>query len=287
MDFTIAGVVILYDPETDVLSNIQSYIKSLDCLFVVNNHGGDAAISELNKLYENIHVIQEKENMGISYPLNQVLQLCNKKYDFLMTMDQDSIFHDHDMKRYILEIPKFDWNHTLGIGPKKVSKDLRIPENEGIEWRKVIRTITSGNIVNVQNAIAVGGYNEDLFIDEVDFEFCYRGAQKNFDIYECTTGIYLRHSVGNRTMHSFAGFKYYSWNHSPVRKYYIIRNRLYCYKRYAYLNRRDFNRMYLWDTLKNLVKIPLTETDKLKKLKYCALGFWDYYHHKVGKKYFD
>ena len=65
-----------------------------------------------------------------------------------------------------------------------------------IYWQPVRRLITSGNIINVKNALAIGGFNEELFIDEVDYDICYRGTEMNLAVFECTEGIYLRHSVG-------------------------------------------------------------------------------------------
>lgn len=283
----IAGVVILYHPEADAVDNIKTYAGSLDCLFVVNNEAGENVISELLNDFDHIHVIQEKENMGIAYPLNQVLKLCDGKYDFLLTMDQDSAFHGTDIEKYIDSIPQFDWRSTLGIAPKKINKNVPVPVSKEIKWLPVFRTITSGNMVNVHNAIDIGGYNEDLFIDEVDHDFCYRGHEKGFQTIVCTEGIYLTHQLGNRIYGSIIGKNFNTLNHGAVRKYYIIRNCLYTYKRFAYLNRGFFTRVYICNTIKNIVKIPLVEKDKLRKLKYCAWGFWDFLNHKVGKKNFN
>lgn len=287
-EFTIAGVVTLYHPDADVASNIETYINSLDCLFVINNGGGEPVIETLKKNHHNLEILDEKENMGIAYPLNQALALCRNKYDFLLTMDQDSAFYNNDIKKYFGQIPEFDWKHALGIGPKLIRRNEVADDYETVSWEESERVITSGNIIKVSNAIDIGGYNEDLFIDEVDYDFCYRGIEHGLKMYLCTGGIHLRHSIGNTKKVSFLGFKFNTMNHGPVRKYYIIRNRLYVYKRFhnsPVLDHKLLRKVYIISNFKYIIKIILAEDDKVKKLQYCALGAFDFCRHRMGKKF--
>lgn len=284
-DFTIAGVVTLYHPDADVVGNIETYINSLDHLFLVNNGAGETAIQQLKQKYNTVEVINEQENMGIAYPLNQALALCKGKYDFLMTMDQDSAFCQDDVKRYVNKIGNFDWDATLGIAPHLISKTERATEGE-IEWELVMCVITSGNIISVSNALAIGGFNEELFIDEVDFDFCYRGYENHLKQFRCQSGINLRHSVGNNKSIVVWGKRISTMNHSPLRKYYIIRNRLYSFKHFSHLNRKALFNVYIIGTIKDLIKIILIEDNKMEKLQYCFWGFWDFLHNRVGKKEF-
>lgn len=282
--FTLAGSVILYNPDSDVFEHIKSYIDYLDCLFVVNNQNGDKIIEQLQKEYSNIQVINEPENMGIAYPLNQVLKLCKDKYDFLMTMDQDSCYVPGAMEAYVGQILNFDWHKTLGIGPKRIAYQEECPRGgDRIYWQPVRRLITSGNIINVKNALAIGGFNEELFIDEVDHEFCYRGLIHGLESYGCTCGIFLQHSIGNKITKEILGRTFSTMNHAPIRKYYIVRNRLMVYKQYHHMDARWFYREYILSTIKYIIKIIIGENQKLKKMKFCLLGILDFLNHKTGK----
>lgn len=118
----LAACVILYNPDNDVCSNIESYIRQTDKLFLVDNGNGAAVINYLTQKYNNIITIEHDENRGIANPLNEVLKCVENKYDFLMTMDQDSRFCDGSMQTYISELDKFNWNETIGIGPKTVEE---------------------------------------------------------------------------------------------------------------------------------------------------------------------
>lgn len=281
--FTIAGSVILYNPDDSVLENIKTYIDFLDCLFVVNNGGGEQFFAVLQKEYSNVHIIEENENMGIAHPLNQVLALCDGKYDFLMTMDQDSRYTPDSMAKYKGQVDTFDWSTTLGIAPSRIAPEQEIPDDEDVQWQKTIRVITSGNIIRVKNAIQIGGFNEDLFIDEVDYDFCYRGGEHKFDVYKCTSGIVLKHSVGHELAVTILGHTFKTMNHGPMRKYYIVRNRLYIFKRFSYLDRSWFFKHYLLNTIKYIVKVGLFEKQKYTKLRFCFKGIFDFLMHETGK----
>ena len=115
-NINLAGCVILYNPDLNTVRNIESYIKYLKILYIVDNQNGCEVIRAIKQKYSNIHVIIHKENMGIAYSLNEVLQLCKDKYSHLLTMDQDSCFYNDSMAKYCREIEKFNWNNTLGIG---------------------------------------------------------------------------------------------------------------------------------------------------------------------------
>mgnify|MGYP001072153084 FL=1 len=41
MDIKLAGCVILYNPNKDVIRNIESYIRYLDKLYVIDNQNGE------------------------------------------------------------------------------------------------------------------------------------------------------------------------------------------------------------------------------------------------------
>ena len=73
----IAAVVILYNPSSEVVKNIQSYANAIDQLFIVDNSAKpvkliqDSFIDKPNFVY-----LHDRENKGIALRLNQVIQLA-------------------------------------------------------------------------------------------------------------------------------------------------------------------------------------------------------------------
>ena len=54
---------------------------------------------------------------------------------------------------------------------------------EGFSERESV--ITAGSLISIMAYKAIGGYNEALFIDEVDHEYCYRLRREGFQVLLC------------------------------------------------------------------------------------------------------
>lgn len=286
MNFKIAGCVILYNPDADVVTNIASYIDCLDLLYVVDNQHGDSVIEQLSRRYqEKIVPIRHNENMGIAFSLNEALKLAKDKYDFLLTMDQDSRFSPASMARFKSEVLRFDWAKTLAIGAAIESFGFEEPADTSIRWKQTVNMITSGNIISVKNALAIGGYDEALFIDEVDSDFCFRGIKASYELYTNTGGVYLLHSLGNPSYHKYFGHITKVQNHNKIRKYYIFRNRLVVLFRHGRMMgaKRCWN-YYIKANINLIRGVLFFEDDKLGKLKHITKGLIDFLTNRLGKR---
>lgn len=286
MNFKIVGCVILYKPNADVVENVASYIDYIDLLYVVDNQNGDAVIKELSQRYQDkIVPIKHKENMGISFSLNEVLELANDKYDLLLTMDQDSRFSPTSMFRFKNEVTKFEWEKTLAVGAAIKDFGFNEPTDVSLRWKKTVNMITSGSIVSVKNALAISGYDEDLFIDEVDSDFCFRGIKAGYELYTNTSGIYLLHSLGNPSYHKFFGHVTKVQNHNKIRKYYIFRNRLVILFRHGKMMgaKRCWN-YYIKANINLIRDVVFFEDDELEKINYIVKGLLDFLTGRLGKR---
>ena len=286
MYFKIAGCVILYKPDADVVENVASYIDYIDLLYVVDNQNGDAVIQELSQRYQDkIVPIKHKENMGISFSLNEVLELAKDKYDLLLTMDQDSRFSPTSMFRFKNEVTKFEWKKTLAVGATIKDFGFNEPTDVSLRWKKTVNMITSGSIVSVKNALAISGYDEDLFIDEVDSDFCFRGIKAGYELYTNTSGIYLLHSLGNPSYHKFFGHVTKVQNHNKIRKYYIFRNRLVILFRHGKMMgaKRCWN-YYIKANINLIRDVVFFEDDELEKINYIVKGLLDVLTGRLGKR---
>lgn len=272
----IAGVVILYHPDNDVIENINSYISDIDYLYIIDNteRRDDSNSINLNLLHsQKFKYVKFNENKGIAYALNFVLANI-KEFDMLLTMDQDSKFPPLMLEKYKYEVSLFnDCNVIMftlnynGDG-NKIKKASRL-------FSEVEKTITSGSILLVEAAKKVGGFDEKLFIDEVDHEFCFRSREKGYRIIKCNN-VYLSHRLGTPIYNKMLGFG--STNHSPVRKYYIVRNKIYVMKKYPAIRKE-----YLVFFVKAFISMIILEKNKMKKIKYILLGVKDAFCNKMGK----
>ena len=281
----LAGCVILYKPNLDTITNVESYIDYVKTLFIVNNGDGSNVINALLSKYNNIVVINFNENVGIARALNEVLRRCNRHYTHLLTMDQDSRFVEDSMKNYIEYLNQFDWNKTLGVSPKILDDMNAPPYSSDVVFKETKRVITSGNIISVNNAIAIGGFDEELFIDEVDFEFCYRGSLNGYVNYIFFKDVYLKHRLGNPIKIRLMNKTFETMNHNFLRKYYIARNRCYVYKKYKFMDEKFFYKLYIKQNFYMFWQIVFIESDKWRKLRYFVKGIIDFYIGRMGKVY--
>jgi rhamnosyltransferase len=272
----LAGVVTLYHPSENVYTNINSYLDQLDILYVLDNtEEPDEKIKVRFSSNSKIKYVPFHDNMGIAYAMNYALKAA-KDYDFLLTMDQDSQFMPGMMAVYKKRIEQFDNEHPQQVGVYAVNFDQRVdPIVPGAKSIDV--AITSGSIIPVKKSIEIGGFDENLFIDEVDDEFSYRMRKNGFEIIEFPF-IVLKHSLGKQTFHNILGLKFNTFNHNALRKYYISRNKVYMVKKYPFIGKR-----YIIDIFKIVIKVILVENNKLKKISSIIHGCVDGLLNHMGK----
>ena len=224
----IAGVVILYHPDIEQLSdNIQTYLNGLKQLYVYDNSESKTPGLEeaLLKLHPSIQYHYFKANEGIANRLNQAIaQATSNQYDYLLTMDQDSSFKDGDFDKYKLSIQSSGDINVAQFGVN-CQPDFTLPKDEPEE---VLTLITSGSVLNLSLTKHIGPFNEDLFIDFVDAEFSYRVIQNGYTNL-MFSNIVLNHALGTlvegRGLGNFK--KSMRIIHAPTRVFYIVRNGLY------------------------------------------------------------
>lgn len=234
----IAAVVILYYPEAKIIDFIQSYYPHVRKLYVMDNSEKGAIISNAIKQLPNAEYIHDGENKGIAKRLNEACSMAIVDgYNFLLSMDQDSLFEKQDFENYLNFIEAFtDKNQVAMFGVEYVNK----PNENSCRSKQVNHLITSGSTINLKAFQAIGCFDENLFIDEVDLEFCYNARSKGFKIIQFEN-VYLHHSLGVLTTGiSLKTFKRTPRTlHSPLRLYYMLRNYLYVNKKYPQLHLLD------------------------------------------------
>jgi rhamnosyltransferase len=88
--------------------------------------------------------------------------------------------------------------------------------------------ISSGSLLPVDAYRRVGPFDESLFVDNVDLEWCMRARAAGFSLYG-VAAAHLEHQLGEARLR--VGDKVRLVVHSPERLYYMTRNRLLLYRR--------------------------------------------------------
>jgi len=278
----VAAIVVLYNPEPDVLKNVNSYIDQVDKLFVVDN--SDIANDTLGEKIRNLsrsEYISNQTNVGIAAALNiGVNKAIDEGFEYLLTMDQDSEAPP-SMISNLMEC--FAVDNKIAI----VSPILYHPKGRKVTYtidkpfEQVITVWTSGNLIKLNIIKSIGGFKEELFIDYVDHEFCLRLNQMGFKVYVCNNTI-LKHNLGKIEEVNLIFRKVYPTNHSAIRLYYRARNRFYVKQTYKDVS-PEFFKQDNKDFWKSFLKVILFEKNKLKKVKCFVKGYLDFKKNIFGK----
>lgn len=274
----LAGTVILYDPGNGLAERIQSYQKKLQKLIIVDN----SKMLTTLPCWQEMTTIHNGENEGISSRLNQAAHAAiTAGYDWLLTMDQDSFFRDSIFEKYLDCISRHGWKDDVAM--YGVEYDERLLRQEACSPESVSLLITSGSILNLRLFSKLGGFDEALFIDNVDHEYCFKAKQNGYEIIKMSS-IHLNHSLGVtgnyrslKTMKKSARAL-----HSPLRIYYMVRNYLYLKPKYQKLFKNEFDiiRKSLLNRIKNSF---LYSNEKISLARYIYKAYMDHKRKHMGK----
>ena len=275
----LAACVVLYNPDASVVDNIKTYASGVDEVFAVDNSDEPNAslLDRITALGDNVTIIPMHGNQGIAAALNRGLQEASRRgYGYILTMDEDSYFTDDTLQRYKDKAEALFSSDEkviqVGIHNSGDKDDDLVVNNETPDW-----LITSGSIMRVEDSLAVGGFLEKLFIDEVDREFCYRAADSGYS-FRRVLDLTMQHNLGSPIRGKIFGREFEAMGHSKIRKYYIFRNCTYVMKTYP--RTRKPYRHFLFATW---LKTILVEDDKMNKLKYMRMGRRDAKRGRFGR----
>ncbi|WP_342647782.1 glycosyltransferase family 2 protein [Mucilaginibacter sp. CSA2-8R] len=280
----IAATVILYNPTLEIISNAKSYANYVDKVIAVDNSEGSCnAIVQSFRGFENSVFISNGDNLGIANALNTAAQIAYQEgYQWLLTMDQDSSFDKTQIANFLhLPTGYGQGVDTVGIFTPYHATQTAGLSNYNSDKLSVVKTcMTSGNLINLEIWRQVGGFNDSLFIDYVDHEYCLKIRKQGYVVLQDNTTI-LKHQLGEAERIKFANVSYTTSNHNYIRRYYITRNRLYFIKKY-FLFDPKLCISEAYSLCAESVKILLQEKQRLKKFKSIARGIKDFLTGSYG-----
>lgn len=269
----IGSCTVLFNPDRDVISNVETYKDLMDVCVVVDNSDNENEVSKYFEEDSSYIYINMHGNHGIAAALNAGIEyLHSVNMDMALTMDQDSLFPTPDYSSIYQLIEKYKDEYSLiGLDVNKVD-----PSQEIVS---VPYWITSGNFVNISDFYLAGKMNESLFIDYVDFDLGYRFKKAHLKI-GYLSGYCITHTIGNPIPIHILNKTFYALNHSPIRYYYRYRNAYYLYH---YVDREFFKKEYRREMFGSLIKMFIFEKKRNEKIKMIKKGLSDAKKKRLGK----
>lgn len=244
----IAGIV-LYNPNIERLrENIEAIKQQVDKIVFVDNGSKNKDYNQLlNPQYKYV-LINNQHNKGIACALNQIMNYAEKHgYTQVLTLDQDSVCTPN-MVTTLIQYS----NNNVGIvcpitEDRNFKEDFSYLNGKGvieIDW-----CITSGSLTNVRAWKKAGGFDERLFIDWVDWDFCIALKHKGFKILR-TENAKLIHELGNGTFWAQLFGKWRMILNRPAKRYYYVyRNRIYLARKWPEISMKEQLCELWWQTM--------------------------------------
>ena len=269
----LAAIAVLYNPDLNALvRNLLSYADDVEQILLFQNSKIDVLNApQLLPFADKIQYVGYGENVGIAKALNFGIQWAmDNDYSHLLTLDQDSYFLDGHLKKFRERI-KQSTISNVGI----YAANPNIQNNKSYESEsstvEISVAITSGSIFPVEVFQKYGFFEDDLFIDCVDHEFCYRIKTMGESKALVFTEIVLMHEIGYPTKIAFG---LTTSNYSAFRTYYLIRNHIIMWRRYPTLFKAKTVLIKYYICLR-ILKILIGEKNKRAKINAINRGIMD------------
>jgi len=145
-------------------------------------------------------------------------------------------------------------------------------------YYEINQAIASGLIIKSATLRDIGLMNDALFIDWVDFEWCWRAISKGYRIIG-NANILIEHNLGDEQVH----IAHKSMTvRAPLRHYYIVRNAFYlaCYSPYLDFQHR-LNLFYRG--LFHVAAYSILAKPRFENFKITLLGFYHGVTQRLGR----
>ena len=237
------AVIVAFNPDVQFLLNLcLSLINQVDYVILVDN--GSAHFDLQSNKIKNLHIIRLKKNVGIASAQNYGIQkLIELNIQYVIFFDQDSIvpgclinillnnFIDYSKHGKVAAVgPVFYDYRFLFYYPHVVLNRFGVRRKITLKPEDQVANVgfimSSGMLTSTKVLLDVGFMKDELFIDYVDTEWCFRAISKGYEIYAIPSAS-MEHAVGDDNIH----FLYWRLPvHSALRRYYRMRNMFYLFK---------------------------------------------------------
>jgi rhamnosyltransferase len=283
-------VVVCYYPDiAAVVALAQRLLVTgvADVLFVDNTESDDAcerlkgAVAGLG-----VEVVCQGVNLGVAEAHNLGLRRARQRgHRAILLLDQDTQLEDDTLNRLIEALGALQARGERVAGVGAVFFDPRcgtvfpFVRLGRLRMHAVAVTgaapvecdllISSGSLIPVEAAEAVGPLDSDFFIDYVDMEWCARARARGWKVFGVPSARML-HTIGDATL-TVLGRTIPV--HSPQRQYYLIRNAL-LFAREAYLP-LNWRAHLVYRAVTQVVMFGLLCSPRLTRLRWLVRGFRD------------
>jgi len=263
----ILSVIVTYNPEISHLKDVVTTLsKQVDFILLYDNNSQNSQDIASIQLPQNVILHSCPENKGLPVHYNAAIRYgLENGFDYLLILDQDSSFDDNFLTEYRQNLS----DESICLVPLLVHSndsynDFYPTKTKG-KTELVSRSINSGALLNLKAFPTQLRFDEDLFIDCVDFDFFDKLRKFGFKVLRVNSAK-LHISLGD--INRFGPF--FLYNYSPFRLEKQTCDRI------IFIRKHPFSFFTIWlaaFTLFCNVKAVLFEKNRIEKFKAIVRGF--------------
>lgn len=224
----VSVVVTSYNPDSSFIDRFSPLLSYCESIIVCDNTPGGTTFSDAPDGFE---FIIHKENLGLGPALNSGIQKAKENNtDVVVLFDQDSTPTVSLIQALHRSLALVDQEHTnkTCIGPflvddKSAGLDIVAAEHQlepDLDYGENLPT--SGMTFRLSNIDQHTLFTDDLFIDWVDHEWCYRLAKQGWR-FARNMNAKMPHRLGEREAYFFSKRFFVP---TPFRHYFQVRDGL-------------------------------------------------------------
>lgn len=272
------AIFVSHYPDPSFAAHVGAVLDQVAEVIVVDNASGAGSAGVLWEVEHlpGVTLLRWPENRGIGAALNAAADVARARgWRWMVTFDQDSAAPPGFVDELLSVVRSYPTPDDVAVvGPVYVDQGSGMvtsfaPPGMGVAY-PVDAILTSGSLVRTDVHDSLGGFDEGLFIDYVDIEYCLRCTAEGYAVLQARRAL-LGHNLGHSVVRRILGRRFGVTNHAPLRRYYISRNRIAVYRRYA-RSRPGWVLRDAYSFLRENVKILLYEEDRGRKAIATARG---------------
>jgi len=282
----LCSFITCFNPDIQKLSrNVSEILQYAEKVYLlVNTHES----LSLNFEDSRIEKIENGKNIGLSAAFNiGMKKAVQEDFTDAILFDQDSFLEKSAFELLCSEYKtarKKAKVICIGSSLQVYGKTIPTPRwtlnKTDISFEdvdSVKNIITSSMILNIQDAISIGGFEEKFPVDFCDFVFCWKALYNGFFVLK-SKNVYLKHEIGNKNI-SFGKITVHF--HAPYRNYFLVRDTLnivFTQKETPFMIRVR----YFFFLLPRMILFLIKCDRKKERMKMYYLGFKDFVLKKHG-----
>lgn len=274
--FKILATVVTYNPSiSSLVACLDKISGQVDAILLFDNNSNNQEEIKNKSFVHNAKVLFNIQNLGLPINYNAAIQYgLENGFDYLLILDQDSTFDEHFLDEYKKHFDADFFCLVPFLVHNNNDYEKKYPTKAKDTCDYVKRSINSGTLINLHKLPKELRFDEDLFIDCVDFDFFRQAAKFHLKTLRINLAK-LNICLGSISRTG----PFFLYNYSPFRLEKQTRDRV------IFIRKHPVSVFSLWLFLFTFfcdTKTLLFEKERIKKIKAIAKGFKEGLFFKIS-----